>query len=83
MSNCRDCYGPSLNHCINGPCHRVTLQAEKDAIQWAAWEKQNKEIERQNDLIRRLAGGAQVGCDCNLTAFVSLIADRSIVATHP
>lgn len=37
------------------------MQAEKEAIQFVAWEKQNKEIERQQDLIRRLAGGAQSG----------------------
>jgi hypothetical protein len=37
------------------------LTVPPDALQYAAWEKQNKEIERQNDLIKRLSGGAQSG----------------------
>jgi ATPase subunit of ABC transporter with duplicated ATPase domains len=39
----------------------VRQKAEKDALQWAAFEKQQKELERQQDLIRRLSGGAQSG----------------------
>lgn len=28
---------------------------------WAAWERQQKEIERQTELINRLSGGGQAG----------------------
>lgn len=37
------------------------MKAEKDALQWAAFEKQQKEIEKHQDIIRRLTGGAQSG----------------------
>ena len=46
------------------------LQNEKTALQWAAWEKQQKEIAKQEEIMQRLAGGAQsgrasqVGCVC-------------------
>jgi ATPase subunit of ABC transporter with duplicated ATPase domains len=36
-------------------------KAEREALQWAAFEKQQKEIEKNQDLIRRLSGGAQSG----------------------
>jgi ATPase subunit of ABC transporter with duplicated ATPase domains len=39
----------------------VSQKAEREALQWAAYEKQQKEIERQQDLVRRLSGGAQSG----------------------
>ncbi|GBF90920.1 ABC transporter F family member-like [Raphidocelis subcapitata] len=39
----------------------MRLKAEREALQWVAFEKQQKEIEKQQDLIRRLAGGAQSG----------------------
>ncbi|KAK9842531.1 hypothetical protein WJX81_004688 [Elliptochloris bilobata] len=39
----------------------VAVKAEKTAAQWVAWEKQQKEIARQTDLIARLSGGAQSG----------------------
>ena len=31
------------------------------ALQWSAWEKQQKEIAKHQDIIQRLAGGAQSG----------------------
>lgn len=37
------------------------LQSERAAQQWAAWEKQQKELEKNEDIIKRLAGGAQSG----------------------
>jgi ATPase subunit of ABC transporter with duplicated ATPase domains len=37
------------------------LQSERLALQWAAWEKQQKEIAKQQELIQRLSGGAQSG----------------------
>lgn len=37
-------------------------QKEQDVLQqWSAWEKQQKEIERQSEIARRLAGGANSG----------------------
>lgn len=36
-------------------------QNEKAALQWAAWEKQQKEIAKLEELALRLAGGAQSG----------------------
>ena len=39
----------------------VRLKAEKSALQWVAYEKQQKELERQQDIVRRLSGGAQSG----------------------
>ncbi|KAG1676928.1 hypothetical protein FOA52_014804 [Chlamydomonas sp. UWO 241] len=39
----------------------MAAKSEAAALQFAAWEKQNKEIERQQDLIKRLSGGAQSG----------------------
>jgi hypothetical protein len=41
------------------PC--LPLQSEREALQWVAYEKQQKEIEKNQDLIRRLSGGAQSG----------------------
>ena len=40
------------------------FQRQKETLvaqQWAAWERQQKEIERQTDLINRLSGGGQAG----------------------
>lgn len=39
----------------------VSTKKEKEALQWAAYEKQQKEIEKQEEIIRRLAGGGQSG----------------------
>jgi len=39
----------------------VRQKAERDALQWQAFEKQQKELDRQQDLVRRLSGGAQSG----------------------
>lgn len=39
----------------------ILLQSERAAQQWAAWEKQQKEIEKNEDIIKRLSGGAQSG----------------------
>ena len=39
----------------------VAQKAEKAAAQWVAWEKWNKEVARQRELVDRLAGGAQSG----------------------
>jgi ATPase subunit of ABC transporter with duplicated ATPase domains len=39
----------------------VAQKAERAAAQWVAWEKWNKEVARQRDLVDRLAGGAQSG----------------------
>lgn len=37
------------------------VQSEREALQWAAYEKQQKELEKQQDIVRRLTGGAQSG----------------------
>eukprot|EP00798_Chlamydomonas_sp_ICE-L_P019983 gene19983-26697_t len=34
---------------------------EKTALQWSAWEKQQKELAKQQEIIKRLSGGAQSG----------------------
>eukprot|EP01023_Acetabularia_acetabulum_P062333 TRINITY_DN7661_c0_g5_i1.p1 TRINITY_DN7661_c0_g5~~TRINITY_DN7661_c0_g5_i1.p1 ORF type:complete len:680 (-),score=114.48 TRINITY_DN7661_c0_g5_i1:133-2112(-) len=39
----------------------VAQKQERLAQQWAAWEAQQKEIKRLNDMIQRLQGGAQSG----------------------
>lgn len=39
----------------------INQKNEQTAQQWNAWEKQQKEIQRQGDLISRLAGGNQAG----------------------
>ncbi|KAG2485398.1 hypothetical protein HYH03_015884 [Edaphochlamys debaryana] len=39
----------------------VNSKSEKTALQWAAWEKQQKEIAKQEEIMQRLAGGAQSG----------------------
>lgn len=39
----------------------VKQKEEQVAQQWVAWEKQQKEIERQKDMIQRLAAGAASG----------------------
>ncbi|KAG2431609.1 hypothetical protein HYH02_013302 [Chlamydomonas schloesseri] len=39
----------------------VNSKSEATALQWAAWEKQQKEIAKQEEIIQRLAGGAQSG----------------------
>ena len=39
----------------------VAQKAERAAAQWVAWEKWTKEVQRQRDLVDRLAGGAQSG----------------------
>ena len=39
----------------------INAKSERVALQWSAWEKQQKEIAKQQDIIARLAGGAQSG----------------------
>ena len=39
----------------------INAKSEKVALQWASWEKQQKEIAKQQDIIARLSGGAQSG----------------------
>lgn len=39
----------------------IALKQERTAQQWVAWEKQQKEIERQTQMVQRLSGGAQSG----------------------
>jgi ATPase subunit of ABC transporter with duplicated ATPase domains len=34
----------------------VNQKSEKEALQWSAYEKQQKEIDRLQDLVRRLSG---------------------------
>ena len=34
---------------------------EQIAQQWQAWEKQQKEIERQAEMVRRLSAGSRTG----------------------
>jgi ATPase subunit of ABC transporter with duplicated ATPase domains len=34
----------------------VAAKSEREALQWAAYERQQKEIEKLQDLIRRLSG---------------------------
>jgi hypothetical protein len=43
----------------------VAAKAEREALQWAAYERQQKEIDKLQDLVRRLAGACGVkggGC---------------------
>lgn len=42
-------------------CVHAPLQSERDALQWAAWEKQQKEINKLQEMAARLTGGAQSG----------------------
>jgi hypothetical protein len=42
----------------------VAAKAEREALQWAAYERQQKEIEKLQDLIRRLSGGGVGGWCC-------------------
>lgn len=39
----------------------VNAKSERVALQWSAWEKQQKEIAKNQDIIARLSGGAQSG----------------------
>ncbi|KAL4439755.1 hypothetical protein ABPG75_002756 [Micractinium tetrahymenae] len=39
----------------------VKQKEERTALQWVAWEKQQKEIARQEEMMRRLAAGANSG----------------------
>uniref|UniRef100_A0A7R9YWU0 ABC transporter domain-containing protein n=1 Tax=Chlamydomonas euryale TaxID=1486919 RepID=A0A7R9YWU0_9CHLO len=39
----------------------VAAKSEATALQWAAWEKQQKEVTKHRELIARLSGGAQSG----------------------
>lgn len=39
----------------------VLPQSEQFALQWVAWEKQQKELEKHREIIQRLSGGAQSG----------------------
>ncbi|PSC69255.1 ABC transporter family [Micractinium conductrix] len=39
----------------------VKQKEERNAQQWVAWEKQQKEIARQEEMVRRLAAGANSG----------------------
>lgn len=39
----------------------VKAKEEKIGHQWAAWEKQQREIARQTEIVQRLSGGAQSG----------------------
>jgi ATPase subunit of ABC transporter with duplicated ATPase domains len=48
----------------------VAAKAEREALQWAAYERQQKEIDKLQDLIRRLSGvcgcgaGGHMCCSC-------------------
>eukprot|EP00879_Flechtneria_rotunda_P011902 GHRR01012431.1.p1 GENE.GHRR01012431.1~~GHRR01012431.1.p1 ORF type:complete len:661 (+),score=250.45 GHRR01012431.1:1092-3074(+) len=44
----------------NYTCY-MNQKSEREALQWTAYEKQQKEIDKLQDLIRRLSGGAQSG----------------------
>ncbi len=46
---------------VHNPMSVSCPQSEKTALQWAAWEKQQKEIAKQEEIMQRLAGGAQSG----------------------
>jgi hypothetical protein len=48
-----------LVHVCSFACPHV--QREREALQWAAYEKQQKEIAKQQEIIQRLSGGAQSG----------------------
>jgi ATPase subunit of ABC transporter with duplicated ATPase domains len=39
----------------------VRQKEERTAQQWVAWEKQQKEIDRQEEIVRRLSAGARAG----------------------
>jgi ATPase subunit of ABC transporter with duplicated ATPase domains len=39
----------------------VAAKSEREALQWAAYERQQKEIEKLQDLVRRLSGEACSG----------------------
>lgn len=39
----------------------VKQKEEREAQQWVAWEKQQKEIGRQEEMVRRLSAGARAG----------------------
>lgn len=42
-------------------CCPLHSQREREALQWAAYEKQQKEIAKHEEIMQRLAGGAQSG----------------------
>ncbi len=46
---------------VAAPPACARTQSEREALQWAAWEKQQKEISKHQELIQRLSGGAQSG----------------------
>jgi ATPase subunit of ABC transporter with duplicated ATPase domains len=51
----------------------VAAKAEREALQWAAYERQQKEIDKLQDLIRRLSGGAMCAASVALTASYRLL----------
>jgi hypothetical protein len=42
----------------------VAAKSEKEALQWTAYEKQQKEIDKLQDMVRRLSGEQGVGGGC-------------------
>ncbi len=58
---CSISHPPFFKPALHSALSSLSPQSEREALQWAAYEKQQKEIEKNQELIRRLAGGAQSG----------------------
>ncbi|CAL8469003.1 g8544 [Coccomyxa elongata] len=61
----------------------VAAKAEKVALQWAAYEKQQKEIARQTDIIARLTGGDQAGRAAAAKKALEKIKSEEGIVTKP
>ena len=50
------------------------------ALQWTAWEKQQKEIAKHQEIIQRLSGGAQSGRAAQAEKALERIKEEGIIA---
>lgn len=58
----------------------LASKSERIAQQWAAYEKQQKEIARQEEMVLRLAGGAQSGRASNAEKTLERIRAEGVIA---
>ena len=57
----------------------VKQKEERTAQQWSAWEKQQKEIERQEEMVRRLSAGSRTGRASTAERTLEMIAAEGLI----
>ncbi|KAL6767319.1 hypothetical protein ACKKBF_B34805 [Auxenochlorella protothecoides x Auxenochlorella symbiontica] len=61
----------------------VAQKREAQALQWAAWEKQQKEMQRQSDIVARLSAGARSGRASTAAKALENLKSEGVVVAKP